>query len=71
MLNLSENDKTVFEMKYVMETYPVAIVFRDTGKCVAWSGEERAWCFYIDGESEYLICNDFHHAMQKLAEPLQ
>lgn len=71
MLNLSENDKIVFEIKHIMEAYPVAFVFRDTGKCIVWSQEERAWCFYIDGESEYLICDDFHHAMQKLVEPLQ
>lgn len=70
MLNLSENDKTVFEIKYVMETYPVAIVFRDSGKYVVWSQEDQAWCFYLEGEPERLLCNNFHHAMQKLVEPL-
>jgi hypothetical protein len=64
-----EHANNTEEMKYIMSLYPVSLVFRDTGKHVAWS-EGEGWCFYIDGEDKYMICDSFHHAMQKLLEPL-
>lgn len=56
------------ELKYLMELYPISIAFRDNGKHVAWA-EGEGWCFYIDGEERYMLCENFHHAMQKLVEP--
>ena len=64
MLRLTEYDKNILEMKYLMSIYPIAIVFRDNGRHVSWSDDDKCWCFYIDGEPSYIICEDFHQAMQ-------